>query len=128
MEILASKSTGAAVGAALILMQAVTFAADGRATAADAERARATLIEAGYSEAAVASVGDERNVTMCLRPQQLEDVNEVSVSISAAMRNVDPHMELHGVEVIRPMVGSYPGCRSELEIVFLFVLGSHGRR
>jgi cytochrome c len=96
-------------------------------TVANVKRTQDALLRAGYGQARVHSVGNERSIAMRLQPQELRDVNEVSVAVTEAMRKVDPRIELHRAEVVRLQAVQGPD-RSDLEILLTFVLRGGARR
>jgi len=89
--------------------------------AADLEKVRGTLEEAGFAHAAVQSFGTPREVMVRLLPQQGEDTNKVAQSVMAAIQAHEPNVELRRTEVVGPQVGAELANKGSLAIVFTFV-------
>lgn len=89
---------------------------------ANVEKTRTALGEAGYGEAQVQHFGDERSILVRLLPHEEQDVNAVSAAVTAALRHVDPQVELRRAEVVGPQVGQELTNQGGLAILFTFVL------
>ncbi len=90
--------------------------------AANIERTRNALAEAGFHEAQVQNFGDERSVAVRLLPTEGQDVNQVSKSVTDALKKIDPDVELRRAEVVGPQVGEELTNQGGLAILFTFVL------
>ena len=90
--------------------------------AANVERTRAALEEAGYGEAQVQNFGDEHSIMVRLLPREKQDVNAVSAAVTAALKHVDPNVELRRAEVVGPQVGQELTNQGGLAILFTFIL------
>lgn len=89
---------------------------------ANIERTRTALSEAGFHEAQVQNFGDEHTVMVRLLPTEGQDVNQVSKSVTDALKKVDPDVELRRAEVVGPQVGEELTNQGGLAILFTFVL------
>jgi len=89
---------------------------------ANVERTRTALQEAGFHEAQVQNFGDERSVMVRLLPTEGQDVNQVSKSVTEALKKIDPDVELRRAEVVGPQVGEELTNQGGLAILFTFVL------
>lgn len=89
---------------------------------ANVQKTREALVEAGYGEAQVQNFGDERTILVRLLPHEKQDVNTVSAAVTAALRHVDPQVELRRAEVVGPQVGQELTNQGGLAILFTFVL------
>ena len=89
---------------------------------ANIERTRNALAEAGFHEAQVQNFGDERSVAVRLLPTAGQDVNQVSKSVTDALKKTDPEVELRRAEVVGPQVGEELTNQGGLAILFTFVL------
>jgi preprotein translocase subunit SecF len=89
--------------------------------AADLEKVRGTLEDAGFAHAAVQSFGTPREVMVRLLPQEGEDTNKVAQSVMAAIQAQEPNVELRRTEVVGPQVGAELANKGSLAIVFTFV-------
>jgi preprotein translocase subunit SecF len=89
--------------------------------AADLEKVRASVEEAGFDHAAVQSFGSSRDVMVRLLPQEGEDTNKVAQSVLSAIKAHDPNVELMRTEVVGPQVGAELANKGALAILFTFV-------
>lgn len=89
---------------------------------ANIERTRTALQDAGFHEAQVQNFGDERSVMVRLLPTEGQDVNQVSKSVTEALKKIDPDVELRRAEVVGPQVGEELTNQGGLAILFTFVL------
>ena len=89
---------------------------------ANIERTRKALVDAGYGEAQVQNFGDERSVMVRLLPHENQDVNQVSAAVTAALKKIDPDVELRRAEVVGPQVGQELTNQGGLAILFTFLL------
>jgi preprotein translocase subunit SecF len=90
--------------------------------AANIERTRSALLASGYGEAQVQNFGDERSIMVRLLPHADQDVNQVSAAVTAALKKVDPDVELRRAEVVGPQVGEELTNQGGLAILFTFLL------
>ncbi|MET0658891.1 MAG: protein translocase subunit SecF [Steroidobacteraceae bacterium] len=89
---------------------------------ANVERTRAALEEAGFGEAQVQNFGDEHNIMVRLLPREKQDVNAVSAAVTAALKHVDPNVQLRRAEVVGPQVGQELTNQGGLAVLFTFIL------
>jgi preprotein translocase subunit SecF len=89
--------------------------------AADLEKVRGTIEQAGFTHAAVQSFGTSREVMVRLLPQAGEDTNKVAQNVLAAIKTTDPNVELRRTEVVGPQVGAELANKGALAILFTFV-------
>ncbi|MET0657885.1 MAG: protein translocase subunit SecF [Steroidobacteraceae bacterium] len=89
---------------------------------ANVERTRAALEEAGYGEAQVQNFGDEHSIMVRLLPREKQDVNAVSAAVTAALKHVDPNVQLRRAEVVGPQVGQELTNQGGLAVLFTFIL------
>jgi preprotein translocase subunit SecF len=89
--------------------------------AADLEKVRSSLEQAGFAHAAVQSFGTSREVMVRLLPQAGEDTNRVAQSVLAAIKAHDPNVELRRTEVVGPQVGAELANKGALALLFTFL-------
>lgn len=90
--------------------------------AANIEHTRTALQQAGFHEAQVQNFGDEHTIAVRLLPTEGQDVNQVSRSVTEALKKTDPEVELRRAEVVGPQVGEELTNQGGLAILFTFVL------
>jgi len=90
-------------------------------TAADIDRARQALDEAGFADAQVQAFGSSRDLAVRVTPEANEDVNEVSKRVEAALGQVDPGVQVRRTEVVGPQVGEDLTEQGGLAILFTFI-------
>jgi|OpeIllAssembly_1097287.scaffolds.fasta_scaffold03842_4 preprotein translocase subunit SecF len=90
--------------------------------AADLEKVRADLEEAGFGDAAVQSFGTANDVLVRLLPEEKQDVNRIGQSVLAAVQAHEPGVELRRTEVVGPQVGQELAEKGALAVLFTFVL------
>ena len=90
--------------------------------AADLEKVRADLEEAGFGDAAVQSFGTANDVLVRLLPAEKQDVNRIGQSVLAAVQAHEPGVELRRTEVVGPQVGQELAEKGALAVLFTFVL------
>ena len=90
--------------------------------AANLEKVRADLANAGFGDAAVQSFGTSRDVLVRLLPREGGDVNAVGQSVLAAIEAGEPGVELRRTEVVGPQVGQELAEKGALAILFTFLL------
>ena len=73
--------------------------------AADLERTRTALAQAGYADAQVQNFGSSRDVMVRLGPQHTETSNELSTRIAAVLATVSSGIEIRRTEFVGPQVG-----------------------
>lgn len=89
--------------------------------AADLEKVRSAVEEAGFSHAAVQSFGTSRDVMVRLLPQEGEDTNKVAQTVLGAIQAHEPAVELMRTEVVGPQVGAELANKGAMAILFTFV-------
>jgi preprotein translocase subunit SecF len=78
----------------------------GYSGAADLDRTRAALHTAGYADAQVQNFGSSKDVLVRLPPLGVkESPTAVTQKIEAALKTVDPNVQLRRTEVVGPQVG-----------------------
>ena len=90
--------------------------------AADLEKVRADLDEAGFGDAAVQSFGTSRDVLVRLLPRESQDVNLLGQSVLEAIQGSTPNVELRRTEVVGPQVGQELAEKGALAVLFTFLL------
>jgi preprotein translocase subunit SecF len=90
-------------------------------TAANVDRARAALVQAGFADAQVQAFGSSRDLAVRVPPADNEDVNEVSLRVVGALRQVDPGVQVRRTEVVGPQVGEDLTEQGGLAILFTFI-------
>ena len=73
--------------------------------AADIERTRAALVDAGYPDAQVQIFGSSRNVLVRLPPEKTGSATEISSKITKILSSVDPAVQIQRTEVVGATVG-----------------------
>ena len=89
--------------------------------AANVDRARAALAQAGFSDAQVQTFGSSRDLAVRVPPAQNEDVNQISQRVAEALRQVDPGVQVRRTEVVGPQVGEDLTEQGGLAILFTFI-------
>jgi preprotein translocase subunit SecF len=89
--------------------------------AANVDRARAALAQAGFADAQVQAFGSSRDLAVRVPPAQNEDVNQISQRVAAALRQVDPGVQVRRTEVVGPQVGEDLTEQGGLAILFTFI-------
>jgi preprotein translocase subunit SecF len=89
--------------------------------AADIEKVRSSLEDAGFGQAVVQSFGTSRDVMVRLLPQAGEDTNKVAQDVLGAIRAHDPNVELLRTEVVGPQVGAELANKGAMAILFTFI-------
>jgi preprotein translocase subunit SecF len=89
---------------------------------ADLDRTRTAIEGAGYRDAQVQNFGSNRDVMVRLLPHGKQDVNQVSAQIVAALKTVEPGVELRRTEVVGPQVGKELTEQGGLAVLFTFIL------
>lgn len=89
--------------------------------AADVNRARAALAQAGFTDAQVQAFGTSRDLAVRVIPPQNEDVTEVSRRVGEALRQTDPGVQVRRTEVVGPQVGEDLTEQGGLAILFTFI-------
>jgi preprotein translocase subunit SecF len=90
--------------------------------AADLEKVRGELEQAGYGDAAVQSFGTSRDVLVRLLPEGKQDVTALGQSVLAAIKAGDPGVELRRTEVVGPQVGQELAEKGAMAVLFTFLL------
>jgi preprotein translocase subunit SecF len=92
--------------------------------AADLERTRAALAQAGFADAQVQNFGSSRDVLVRLPPQHSESANDVATRIAAALGTVASGIEIRRTDFVGPQVGQellYKGVEA-MAITLLLIL------
>jgi preprotein translocase subunit SecF len=90
--------------------------------AADLEKVRGALGEAGFADAVVQSFGTSRDVLVRVLPEEGMDVNAVSAKVLAALQTYEPASELRRTEVVGAQVGQELAEKGALAALFAFLL------
>jgi len=90
--------------------------------AAEPEKVRGALGEAGFGDAAVQSFGTAQDVLVRLLPEEGRDVTELANSVLDALRTYEPGVELRRTEVVGPQVGRELAEKGALAVLFTFLL------
>jgi preprotein translocase subunit SecF len=90
--------------------------------AADLEKVRTSLEEAGYGGAAVQSFGTPRDVLVRMLPKEGTDTNALGRDVLAAIQAENPGVELRRTEVVGGQVGGELAEKGALAVLFTFVL------
>jgi len=90
--------------------------------AAELEKVRGALGEAGFGDAAVQSFGTAQDVLVRLLPEEGRDVTELANSVLDALRTYEPGVELRRTEVVGPQVGRELAEKGALAVLFTFLL------
>jgi preprotein translocase SecF subunit len=90
--------------------------------AADLEKVRGALDEAGFGDAVVQSFGTSRDVLVRVMPEEGMDVNAVSAKVLTALQTYEPASELRRTEVVGAQVGKELAEKGALAALFAFLL------
>ncbi|MBS1135142.1 MAG: preprotein translocase subunit SecF [Burkholderiaceae bacterium] len=90
--------------------------------AADLEKVRGALGEAGFGDAVVQSFGTSRDVLVRVLPEEGMDVNAVSAKVLTALQTYEPASELRRTEVVGAQVGKELAEKGALAALFAFLL------
>jgi preprotein translocase subunit SecF len=91
--------------------------------AANLEKVRDSLEEAGYGSAVVQSFGTSRDVLVRLPPAEKDaDTGEIGRKVLASIQAGNPGVELRRTEVVGGQVGSELAEKGALAVLFTFVL------
>jgi len=90
--------------------------------AADLEKIRGALEEAGFGDAVVQSFGTSRDVLVRVLPEEGMDVNAVSAKVLTALQTYEPTSELRRTEVVGAQVGKELAEKGALAALFAFLL------
>ncbi len=90
--------------------------------AAEIDRVRGALEDAGYGEASVQSFGTTHDVLVRVLPEKGKDVNQVSAGVLTAIRNYAPGVELRRTEAVGSQVGRELAEKGALAGIFTFLL------
>jgi preprotein translocase subunit SecF len=90
-------------------------------TAANVDRARAALGQAGFADAQVQAFGSSRDLAVRVPPAANEDINQISQRVAQALRQVDPGVQVRRTEVVGPQVGEDLTEQGGLAILFTFI-------
>lgn len=89
--------------------------------AADHDRARDALEEAGFPDAQVQSFGTSRDLMVRVMAPEGENVNQVGARIAEALRATDPGIQVRRTEVVGPQVGRDLTEQGGLALLFTFI-------
>jgi preprotein translocase subunit SecF len=90
--------------------------------AADLEKVRGELDQAGFGDAAVQSFGTANDVLVRLLPKGQQDVTKIGQQVLAAIQASDPGVELRRTEVVGPQVGQELAEKGAMAVLFTFLL------
>jgi preprotein translocase subunit SecF len=90
--------------------------------AAELDKVRGALRQAGFGDAAVQSFGTSQDVLVRLLPEEGRDVNQLATSVLEALRGYEPGVELRRTEVVGPQVGRELAEKGALAVLFTFLL------
>jgi preprotein translocase subunit SecF len=90
--------------------------------AANLEKVRGELDQAGFGDAAVQSFGTANDVLVRLLPKGKQDVNLIGQQVLAAIHASDPGVELRRTEVVGPQVGQELAEKGAMAVLFTFLL------
>jgi preprotein translocase subunit SecF len=90
--------------------------------AAELDKVRSALGQAGFGDASVQSFGTASDVLVRLLPEEGREVNQVAESAVQAIRAYDPGVELRRTEVVGPQVGQELAEKGALAVLFTFLL------
>jgi preprotein translocase subunit SecF len=90
--------------------------------AAELDKVRGALGQAGFGDAAVQSFGTAQDVLVRLLPEEGRDVNQLAASVLDAVRAYEPGVELRRTEVVGPQVGAELAEKGALAVLFTFLL------
>jgi preprotein translocase subunit SecF len=90
--------------------------------AAELQKVRGALGDAGFGDAAVQSFGTSQDVLVRLLPEEGRDVTQLANSVLEAVRAYEPGVELRRTEVVGPQVGQELAEKGALAVLFTFLL------
>ena len=90
--------------------------------AAEIDRVRTALADAGYGEASVQSFGTAHDVLVRVLPEEGRDVNQVSEGVLAAIRSYAPGVELRRTDAVGAQVGRELAEKGALAAIFTFLM------
>ena len=90
--------------------------------AAEIDKVRGAVSQAGFGGAAVQSFGTPQDVLVRLLPEEGRDVNQLAVTVLEAVRAYEPGVELRRTEVVGPQVGQELAEKGALAVLFTFLL------
>ena len=90
--------------------------------AAEIDRVRAALADAGYGEASVQSFGTAHDVLVRVLPEEGKDVNQVSEGVLTAIRSYAPGVELRRTDAVGAQVGRELAEKGALAAIFTFLM------
>ncbi|MCZ8103957.1 MAG: protein translocase subunit SecF [Burkholderiales bacterium] len=89
--------------------------------AADVEKIRATVGTLGFSEVQVQKFGTSRDVMIRISPEKGVTSQQQSEKVLAALKGVDPGVEMRRVEFVGPQVGKELATDGALALLFVIV-------
>jgi preprotein translocase subunit SecF len=90
--------------------------------AAELDKVRSALGQAGFGDASVQSFGTARDVLVRLLPEEGREVGQVADRAVQAIRTYEPGVELRRTEVVGPQVGRELAEKGALAVLFTFLL------
>lgn len=90
--------------------------------AAELDKVRGALGQAGFGDASVQSFGTARDVLVRLLPAEGGEVGQVADRAVQAIRTYEPGVELRRTEVVGPQVGQELAEKGALAVLFTFLL------
>lgn len=89
--------------------------------AANVDRARAALAQAGFADAQVQAFGSSRDLAVRVPPADNEEITQISQRVVEALRQFDPGVQVRRTEVVGPQVGEDLTEQGGLAILFTFI-------
>ncbi len=89
--------------------------------AADLDRARAALTEAGFADAQVQNFGNSRDVIIRLEPRTDVSGTVIGNRVLDVLKTVEPQVELRRIDVVGPQVGGELREKGFLATLFTFL-------
>jgi preprotein translocase subunit SecF len=89
--------------------------------AADVEKIRGTVGTLGFSEVQVQKFGTSRDVMIRISPEKGVTSQQQSEKVMAALKGVDPGVELRRVEFVGPQVGKELATDGALALLFVII-------
>jgi preprotein translocase subunit SecF len=90
--------------------------------AADLDKVRGELADAGHADATVQSFGTTRDVLVRLLPKEGEDVSAVGQDVLAALKTYEPAVQLRRTEVVGAQIGQELAEQGALAALFAFLM------
>jgi len=90
-------------------------------SAADLDRARAALTQAGFTDAQVQNFGTSRDVIVRLEPRTDVSGTVIGNRVLEVLKTVEPNVELRRIDVVGPQVGGELREKGFLAMLFTFI-------